>query len=111
MSLKTRVDKAEAEFKERLRAEWEAAGRPVQDLFLQAPDAEQAAYFRHFWSVRSTASWKLTDEQWSVLCGGVLEPQPGDDELIAALEARIPSEMKERLKAAAEAALAAGVDG
>lgn len=106
MSLKARIDKADAELKERLRAEWRAAARPVIDLTLQAPETEQAALWRAWGKLDG-----LSDDQWLSLCGGTPEPQPNDAELIAALDARIPPDMMERLNAAAEAARAAGAVG
>jgi hypothetical protein len=108
MSLETRIEAADTALKERLYTEWRAATAPVREIVFQAPEAEQVALFRS-WEKSPEWTGGLTPEDILRICDGHLEPQSGDDELLAALEARIPPDLRARLGAAAEAALAAGL--
>jgi regulator of protease activity HflC (stomatin/prohibitin superfamily) len=99
MNLKSRVDNAEAEVNARLEAEREAAVKPVLEILGQASDAESAAFWR--WALKA-GKVTATKEEAVILCDGQTEPQPGDDELIAAIDARIPPDVGERLKATYE---------
>ncbi len=99
--LTSRITKAETAVLGRLSAEWSALSRQSLDIIFAAPEAEHAALVR---------ALKAAGEFENVDTSGVSEPLPGDDELIARLFARMPDGLMERLRAAADAARAAGLE-
>ncbi len=72
-----------------------------------APDDEQCAFWR---MIRANdVLVKRSDDEWLPICGGVLDPQPGDEELLGRWESRVPAEAWQRLRLAAKAARAVGL--
>jgi hypothetical protein len=92
-----RIEKAEAATRARLEAEWYAALEPLKQILFSAPDEEFQAYMR-----QGKAEGVCQDVD-------ILDPQPGDAELLARLDARIPLELLAHLEAAAAAAHAVGL--
>ena len=96
MTLKTRIDKAEAESLARLKAERKAAVRAFIDWIDSHTPAETAA----FWRVSRKVSRDTDESEGHLkLCGGVFDVQPGDEERLAAMLDNIPPELAERLQA------------
>jgi|CXWL01.1.fsa_nt_gi hypothetical protein len=96
MTIKARIDKAEAESTARLKAERKAVIREFVTWIDTHTPAEQAA----LWRVARKESFD-TDESPRALeiCGGIFELQPGDESLVEAMLLKMPGDLVKRFRA------------
>lgn len=104
MSLKTRIDKAEAEARARLKAESKAAIAALNDwIDTNGTPEEQEANTRCLLHLGPTlsdfvlAEAGLTRDRMESILANIPKPTPEDIELSNALYARIPADLKARL--------------